>query len=138
MLLVTIAAKAQKKNNAIQYVLPDRVELLLDSCIKKSEGQTKFFFIIRKDSLYNISIVRYKKNEERNLIKWVEQTNRYLRIADKIYPLLFDYDFALGAIDNNNIGEFKNRDDNVKRISLINHGLIICFNLEGSILKVLN
>lgn len=133
-LFLAIPSMAQK-NNQIKYVLPDTVETFLDSCIKKQEGgKTWIYFLLKKDTLYSITIGKYSTKEKKNILQWVKQTNRYILINKVSYPLIFDYDLRFGAIDDN-IGEFGSRDDNVKRVNLILHGTTIYFKSDGSVVQ---
>ena len=126
-----------QKCSQIKYVLPDNVEVVLDSCVK-SVGKEKqnFYFVLRKDTSYNITIGMFNKSEGKNILKWIRQSNRYVVINDKTYPLIFDYDFEFGAIESNNIGDFPSREGNIKRVSLIVHGLTVYFSPNGNILRM--
>lgn len=137
-MLEVMVATAQK-NNQIRYILPDQVEVLLDSCINKlKKSETQFYFLLKKDSLYSITIGRYNNKEAKNILKWVKQSNRYIVINAKIYPLIFDHDLKFAAVDNNNIGEFGKREGNIKRANLILHSITIFFKSDGNIIKIEN
>lgn len=128
-----------QKSNQIMYILPDNVETLLDSCIKKAENsQTQFYFLLRRDTVYNITIGKYNKKEKKNILKWVTQSNRYIVVNKKTHPLIFDYDLKFAAVDNNNIGEFGSREGNIKRANLILHGVTIYFKSDGDIVRIEN
>lgn len=139
IVLFQAMTSAAQKSNQIRYILPDNVEVFLDSCIKKSESNgTQFYFLLKKDTTYNITIGRYSKKEKKNILKWIKQSNRYIVVNEKIYPLIFDYDLKFAAVDNNNIGEFGSREGNVKRASLMLHGVTVYFKSDGSIIKTEN
>ncbi len=126
---------AQEKNR-IQYVLPDNVEAILDSCIKKmmSTGNS-FYFLLEKDTSYCITIGTYKKSEQKDFLSWVTRTNRYILINKRMYPLIFDYDSKFGTVDEH-IGKFRHRDDHVKKVHLLIHGISIFFKPDGTISNI--
>ena len=127
-----------QKNNQIRYILPDDVEVFLDSCIKKSESKgTQFYFLLKKDTTYNITIGRYSKKEKKNILKWIKQSNRNVVVNEKAYPLIVDYDLKFAAIDDN-IGKFGDREGNVKRASLLLHGVTVFFTADGNIIRTEN
>lgn len=140
IILFQAMTSVAQKTNQIRYVLPDDVEIFLDSCIKKSTNkETQFYFLLNKekDTVYNITIGRYSKKEKKNILKWIKQSNRCIVVNEKMYPLIFDYDLKFAAVDNN-IGEFGSREGNIKRASLMLHGVTVYFKSDGSILKTEN
>lgn len=136
MILQAATTKAQK-NDQIKYVLPDNVETFIDSSIRAQKGSSAFYFLLNKDSVYSISIGSYSKKDEKNILKWVKQTNRFLIVNKKVYPLIFDYDLKFATVDSN-IGEFGKREGNIKRVSLMLHGITIFFKSDGTIIKTEN
>ena len=74
------------------------------------------------------------RSEKKNILKWVLQSNRYVIVNKKSYPLVLDYDLKFGSIDNNNIGNFGVRDGQVKKASLIIDGTTIYFKGDGAIM----
>ncbi|MCD2425098.1 hypothetical protein LQ567_20095 [Niabella pedocola] len=125
-------------DDKIRYILPNSVEKYLDSSINIMSGKEyKFYFLFKKDAHFNITMGRYNKTEEKNVLQWVRKTNRFVLINKSIYPLIFDYDLTFAAIDNN-IGLFGDRDGNVKKVSLILHGASIYFKADGTIIKMEN
>jgi len=136
MILQAATTKAQK-NDQIKYVLPDNVETFIDSSIRARKASSAFYFLLNKDSVYSISIGSYNKKDEKNILKWVKQTNRFLIVNKKVYPLIFDYDLKFATVDSN-IGEFGKREGNIKRVSLMLHGLTIFFKSDGTIIKTEN
>jgi hypothetical protein len=136
LVLIAITSYSQKRK-PIVYIVPDKVEIMLDSCIQfYSKRDFDFYFILEKDSLYNITVASYQKNEAKRLIKWVKQSNRRIVINNKTYPLIFDYDFKFGVKDDN-IGVFKNRDSNIRRSRVISHGITIMFDSWGDYVKMI-
>lgn len=133
-------ALAQKDDKVvIKYFFPDKVEMLIDSCIHSYKSEMlNFYFLLAKDSAYSITIGKYDWKERGNLLSWINQTNRYVVVNSEKYPLLFDYDLTFAGIDLNNVGTFGNREGNIKRAKLLLHGLTIIFNSEGEVVKVIN
>ncbi|PUZ19328.1 hypothetical protein GA0116948_1297 [Chitinophaga costaii] len=132
----TVRAQSQK----IWYILPDSVEVRLNryilTSIPKQEVQ-KLFFLLKRDSLnsYNITVIPLTHNTDLNIIRWVEDSNRYVLVNKNLYPLLLDYDFIFGTPEYNNIGEFGQREGSIKKIYLIPHRYTIYFKMNGSVLK---
>lgn len=104
------------QDNTIDFVFPDNVETVLDSCLNRFEAinsNYRFYFLLEKNAeCYCITIAKYTGDDERNLLKWVKQTNRFAVVNKRTIPVFFDYDLKWGAIDQNR-GEFNKRDDNV-------------------------
>lgn len=136
IVLVQSTVLMAQKNNQIKYILPDAVEVLLDSCVKNiANEKVNFYFLLKKDSTYNITIGKYSKREKKSILRWIKQSNRFVVINSKSYPLIFDYDLKFAVIDDSNIGEFGIREGNTKRVNLILHGFTIYFTADGNIVN---
>ena len=132
-----ITTSNAQKGNQIRYILPDKIEIALDSCIKKYNlSGVQYYFLLRKDSIYSVTIGRYRAQEKKNISKWISKSNRFVVVNKMIYPLIFDYDSKFAAVDNDNIAEFGKRDDKIKRATIILHGATIYFDSNGNILRI--
>jgi len=74
----------------IVYVLPHTVLSLLGNQFSDDEQNVHFVLYAAKDEF---TIYKTNHNEED---EWIKNTNRYISVRGKLYPLLFgtDYDFA--------------------------------------------
>ena len=137
-LLIALSLKGlcpiAQKLNQIKYILPDKVEIFLDSCIKQYRKNFTFYFILGKDSEYYVSMGVYNKEKKNEAPKWAIETNRFLIINKKNFPLIFDYDTKFALIDSN-LGQFGKRDGNIKRVKLLFHGITVSFKSNGLIIK---
>ena len=123
----------------INYVFPDSVEIFIDSCIRKADNrEAKFYLLLTRDTVYKITIAEYNTKDEKNILKWVKQSNRCAVINNRSFPIIFDYDLKFAAIDPANIGELGKREGNIKRVSLMLHGITVSFKQDGTIIKIQN
>lgn len=133
-----MTSTAQRKNQ-IQFILPDSVEVFLNDYINKvQDGKSQFYFLFQKDTAFSITVGRYTKKEKKNILKWIPQSNRYVVVNTKNYPVIFDYDLKFAAVDPNNIGEFGRREGNIKRAHPLLHGITVFFNGSGDIIRTEN
>lgn len=140
-LLAGVLCYGQSKDKIV-YVFSDAVERTVDSCIRKSGGPVpgfQFYLVLEADSsLYSLTIGKYTKSEQKNILPWIKQTNRYMIVSDRSIPLIFDHDFKFGARWNDKIGEFGHRDDNIIRVNLLLHGTTIFFDHAGKIVRLVD
>lgn len=132
----TVNAQSQK----ISYVFPDSVELRLNKYISnynKKKPNKELYFLIKKDTsgVYNLTVIPISSGSDSIVVSWLKSTNRYALIDKESYPVVFDYDFALGTPTINDIGSIGQREGNVKRMELIAHRFTIYFRMNGKILK---
>ena len=120
------SVKAQK---GIEYVFPKKVETEVNQFIKRNE--TKKIFIVfdtinSKD--YFISVLSLDDGISKDRKKLIKRSNRFVRISNRIIPIIFqsDTDFL-----------FLGRDDRgrLKRIAVMYHGFEVTFTYDGEIIK---
>ena len=80
--------------NGIVYVLPDTVLSLLGNQFTDDEQNVHFVLYAAKDE-FTIYKTSHKEEDE-----WIKNTNRYIPIQGKLYPLLFSTDFDFANTEN--------------------------------------
>lgn len=116
--------------NGIVYVLPGKVQELL---LKQDINKNSYFVLSRVDELsFRIYLDKYEES-----FNWVKNTNRYISVSGKLYPLLFDFDnfFANSEtvkefLENYEKGIYQRTKVTVSR-DYIYH---IDFNIQGDVL----
>jgi putative transposon-encoded protein len=133
-ILCCLEGRAQKK---ITYILPDSVEVRINSHILTKSGVKSYYLLLKKDTsrTYNITVIPFDNSAKSEVNNWVNNTDRYALINGQLYPLLFDYDFAFSTPDPNNVGSFGHRDGSIRKLQLIAHRYTIYFRTNGLILK---
>lgn len=134
-LLMYMSLNAQNKDSLI-YILPDSVELKLYEFTKSMEASKydcDFYLSSLGDNVYRINVSIYRiYNDD----YWSRNTNRFLVINNKKYPLSFDYDSLFGTMTKfSDIGKMGEREGYIMRTTFINEGYNITFNIKGEILK---
>jgi len=128
----SISVYSQEKDS-ITYVFPDNVEMKLYERIKEIPSFDSYNFefylqSIEKDT-FRLSFTYYS-----GLIDnfWAKNTNRFILINDKKYPLILDYDSMFSTKNSKEVGEFGKRDDGfVLRSLFIYKGYNIKFTKTG-------
>lgn len=77
-------------SEAIPYILPGEVQKLLYEKVKEIKYPIYFLFDKIDSYKYKISINQYDQTFKG--IKWIENSNRYVYLKGKFYPLIFEYD----------------------------------------------
>lgn len=81
-----IIVKNDDLSKGIVYVLPGKVQKLLS---ERQNNDKKVYYVLLKitDMQFRVYQDDYELAD-----KWIENTNRYISISGKLYPLLFDFD----------------------------------------------
>ncbi|PYF75077.1 hypothetical protein B0O44_103524 [Pedobacter nutrimenti] len=147
MLLVLcffISLRANAQSEKIVYILSDSVEIELKKQIDKSRQNNpdiSFSCMLwtKSDGLYCVSLFKNEENSGNDFVKvLVRNTNRYLLIEKDKLPLIFDYDFKFSSSDLKHIGDFGEREGNIKRSEFLFHGYTIFFDSQGKVIKTSN
>jgi len=113
------------------YVLPSNIVELLSERIEDSKSI--YFVLDSNQDEYTIYLLNYTKSNN-----WVENTNRYVDIKGKLYPLIFgsDYTFANKENANEYLINYKSgvfiRSE---RIPLFDNVYYIIFKSKGEVVK---
>lgn len=96
--LLVISCGTQKLQNTsvdyskgIPYILPGKVQNLLDEKVKNMEEPLYFLFDKKDINTFFISINKYDLKTFKGA-NWIKNTNRYVYLKGKYYPLIFEYD----------------------------------------------
>lgn len=120
-------------DNKILYVFPDDVEVALDQHIESLPNKEDLQFVLtlckNVDGTYEIYVNSHSTDD--GIVYWERVTNRYAVINDKVYPLLFDYDYDFGAPKPSDIGTYGRREGQVQRIITCNDGFHLTFSRTG-------
>ncbi len=127
------------QGSEITYILPDSVEVRIYNHMLKRQNankDSKHYFFLKRDTeeAYSLTIIPFKKSDQTKDINWVNSSNRYILIEKQLYPLLLDYDFIFSTPDLN-VGDFRSRDGNIRKLHLLAHGYTIFFKTNGTVLK---
>lgn len=119
-------ANAQEKDSII-YIFPDKVEKLFYEYIQTySPDETFDFHLVTRDDKYKLFVTTGDKNNY-----WGNNTNRFILINDKKYPLTFDYDCLFSTENRFDIGQFGQREGYILRSWFIIEGYNITFDRYG-------
>ena len=129
---ICIPINAQKKDSII-YVFNDKIEKKLYEHLEQEELIGNCIFYLTKIDFDKYKVYLSKSNED-NIDYWELNTNRYLIVKDKKYPLLFDYDMTFSTRKPLEILAYGEREGNVLRTSPIFEGYNLTFNLMGEII----
>ena len=132
ILLAQQPVKSQDKDS-ILYIMPDKIELKLYEYINNLDfSKYSFGFFLNKlnDDKYRICIT-VSSNLDTNY--WYNNTNRFILIEKKQYPLWLDYDVTFSTKNNSNLGKIGNREGQILKTHPIFDGYTIDFNLKGEI-----
>jgi len=113
--------------------MPDRVELKLYEYINNldsSKYSFEFFLKRLDEDKYRICVGIYSKL---NSNYWSKNTNRFILIDEKRYPLWYDYDVMFSTKNKHNLGKMGSREGLILKIQPIFDGYNIDFNLKGDI-----
>lgn len=127
-----MSINAQNKDSII-YIFPDKVEVKFYEYIKK-EKIDNYGFYMTNDSDQKFRVYIYKCDGINNNY-WQINTNRYLIIKDKKYPLFFDYDTFFSTREPFEIGVYGKREGYILRSHPIFEGYSITFDKTGELLS---
>ncbi len=127
------------KNNydkGIPYILNGNVQKLLVEKINKVKDSAYFLLDKLDSNNYEISLREYR--EPVSAIKWIENTNRFVFLNGRFYPLIFESDQVFSV--QMTTKEFKNSVSSdgsytLNKIRIIDeHPYRVKFNVKGEIL----
>ncbi len=132
---ITSNAVAQE----ILYVFPETVEKILDQHLSKyklNEDKERVYLTLdRNAEIYTLTISTYFVDRDDDLTRWIKGSNRMGLVNTKKFPLLFDIDFDFGTPDTKVVGNFGEREGQVRRMRVLLHGFYVKFNKSGKILR---
>jgi len=132
---ITSNAVAQE----ILYVFPETVEKILDQHLSKYklnvDKERIYLTLDRNAEIYTLTISTYFMDRDDDIHRWVKGSNRMGLVNTKKFPLLFDIDFDFGAPDTKAVGNFGEREGQVKRMRVLLHGFYVKFNQNGKVLE---
>lgn len=122
--------------DSIIYIFPDKVEHKLFQYIqndnKHRDCPYSFFLETEGVDAYRV-FVSCNAKESENF--WVKNTNRFVIIKDKFYPLVVDYDSLFSTNKPNEIGKYGRREGFVWRTYFLNEGYNLSFDRYGKKVK---
>lgn len=127
--------KGQNKDSII-YILPDKVEMKLYEQIESYNSVTnsKLEFYLESIERETFRIV-FSRFQDKSNNYWVDNTNRFVLIKDRKYPLILDYDLKFSTMKPSEVGEYGQREGLILKSLFIYDGYNITFDLKGNILK---
>lgn len=129
--VIYIKSIAQEKDSII-YILPDKIEVKLDSLIaegKEYDESISFRLIRMGEDEFMIIPGSYRKEDV-----FSSFTNRFVLINKTKYPVTFDYDEIFSTVDPHNTGEFSKREGYIKKGITIFEGYSLTFDRRGNII----
>jgi len=136
LILITSAKlKCQNNKDSIIYILPDNIELMIFEYTEKIDTlkyNFEFFLSRIGDEEFKINISLFKRYNDNF---WYNNTNRYILINNKRYPLILDYDSLFSTSKPVNLGKMGKREGYILRSTFIYDGFSISFNKEGKVIK---
>ena len=127
------------KNNydkGVPYILNANVQKLLVEKMKKVKDSAYFLLNKLDSDNYEISLREYK--EPISVIKWIENTNRFVYLNGRFYPLIFESDQVFSV--QMTTKEFKDSISpdgsyTLNKIRILDeHPYRVKFNVKGEIL----
>ena len=128
--LLSLFVFSLQAKNPIEYVFPEKVEKEIIQFIKLNDFK-EFYIVFDKinNTEYFISVLILEDKTVKNTKSLLRKTNRFVNIANKKIPIIFqsDTDFL-----------FLGRDDRgrLKRRAVVYHGFEVLFTYHGDIIKV--
>lgn len=131
MWMISSFMKAQN-NDSIKYILPDDVEIKIDSYIcKASLVDSTIALYLKSIGDDKFTIYVYEINRESDYLS--KLTNRFIVINKNKYPLTLDYDSFFST--DSDIGEFGSRDGKILKTITIFEGYNVTFDIKGKRIK---
>jgi len=117
--------------DSIIYILPDRVEQKLYEQVKNidPDGNFNFEFYLESKDKGKFRITFTYKDQLNNY--WTNNTNRFVLINKKKYPLIFDYDSLFSTSKPKELGEYGHREGSILRSLFIYEGYNLTFDKTG-------
>lgn len=137
MLLTVYSINAfSQKQDSIIYIFPDKVEQMLFakmSDIPNFENLNFEFYLESIDKDKFRTVFAYSQNKLDSY--WGNNTNRFILIKDKKYPLLLDYDSTFSTKKPGDIGNYGQREGTILKTIFIYEGYSITFDKTGQFIK---
>jgi len=125
-----------QEEDSIIYIFPDKVEQRLFEQIKKVDSINNIYFEFYLQTIdENRFRLTYSYSKKKSNNYWVKNTNRFILINKKKYPLILDYDTIFSTYKPNKIGEYGHRDGTIMKHLIIYEGYNITFNKNGECLQ---
>lgn len=132
---ISISIYSQEKDSIV-YIFPDKIEQKLYEQIKEliSVEIYNFEFYLQTVDIDKFRLTySYSKKQSNNY--WGNNTNRFILINKKKYPLIFDYDSLFSTNKPKEVGEYGHRDGFILRSLFIFEGYNITFDRTGKCLS---
>jgi len=128
--------------DSIIYVFPDTVEVLLhkrvNEFLSRNENYSFSFYLERvtRDT-FRLFLNRHRNDltySDWTYCYWARNTNRFILINDRKYPLYFDYDVMFSPREPERIGDFGERFGGlVPHLRIMHRGYNITFDRWGRV-----
>ncbi len=132
---LNISIYSQEKDSII-YIFPDKIEQKLYEQMKEliyTDGYDFEFYLQTLDiNKFRLTYSYYKKQ---SFSYWGNNTNRFILIKNKMYPLILDYDSLFSTSKPEKVGEYGDREGFILRSSFIYEGYNITFDKTGKCLS---
>lgn len=129
LLLITYSVNTfSQKQDSIIYIFPDKVEQ-----ITNFENLNFEFYLESMNNGKFKATFTYSKNKLDSY--WVNNTNRFILIKDKKYPLVLDYDSTFSTKRPTEIGNYGQREGTILRSTFIYEGYSITFDKIGQFVE---
>lgn len=137
LFLFTITLIKAQEKDSILYIIPDSVEVRIYEETKKIDLSkfNLYFFLSKIDkNIYRINYSSFP-NDSKSKNPWIDNTNRFLIVNNRKFPLIFDYDSSFSTQTNTMLGSFGEREGNIQRSYIIFEGYSITFKRDGTIIS---
>lgn len=137
LFLFTITLIKAQEKDSILYIIPDSVEVRIYEETKKIDLSkfNLYFFLSKIDkNIYRINYSSFP-NDSKSKNPWIDNTNRFLIVNNRKFPLIFDYDSSFSTQTNTMLGSFGEREGNIQRAYIIFEGYSITFKRDGTIIS---
>lgn len=124
-----------QQSDSIIYILPDQVEIKLNSHIEKIytyDPNRECYFYLEKTNDENFRIFVGTKSKD---TIWANFSNRYVVVNNRKISLIFDYDLIWSTKNTENIGSFGKRAGEILKTKIIYDGYNITFDRNGKCLE---
>jgi hypothetical protein len=135
VLIYSTSIYSQEKDSII-YIFPDKVEQKLYEQMKElvsiEDYNFEFYLQTVDRDKFRLTYSCYR-GQSNNY--WVNNTNRFVLINGKRYPLILDYDSLFGTNKPKEVGEYGHREGFILRSLFIYEGYNITFDRAGECLS---
>lgn len=135
IIVISINVYAHKQDSII-FIFPDSVEQKLYEQIIRYDNYEKlnfeFYLNSLKDGKFRLT---YSCSAHVHDNYWAKNTNRFILINDREYPLLFDYDSKFSTKKPSEVGRYRQREGTIERSVFIYEGYNITFDEFGRFIE---